>query len=297
MEDCSTVFTAQSASVYVSMQPHAWLDHVTLRRGAAHKHTHRVDQAQANCFLWLGNKQCTCHTHHTSNKCTHTHTHLDSVCVCGVKCARVFFPVQAQSDLSRPTGAWFVLGMACWVTTPPDRREHNENRKPILRWQKKKTGRNGLCSFATTVTLGNGLYCNKPYQKQKWHRVYTTQRACQQNAYATSCAKRQCTRCTSELLHLNLQIQLILNVTVISRDAVQQRWTWTKQSVSNAQMSISWISCKSIHLKLGEATQWRCRQNPLTRPPMSLICRNRFACAASLLTLSARLHFRLHLLC
>lgn len=96
MEDCPTVVTAQSASVYVSMQPLSWVDHETLRRGAAlnttHKHTrtHTVDQAQANYFLWLGNKQCTCHTHHTSNKCTHTHTHLDSVCVQGEACMCFF---------------------------------------------------------------------------------------------------------------------------------------------------------------------------------------------------------------
>lgn len=137
-----TVVTAQSASVYVSMQPLSWVDHVTLRRGAAlnttHKHTHtELIRPRQTAFYGLAtNSVHAIHiTHQTSAR---THTLIWIVCVCRVKRACVFFPVQAQSDLSQPTGAWFVLGTACWVTTPPDRWEHNENRKPILRWQKKQ---------------------------------------------------------------------------------------------------------------------------------------------------------------
>lgn len=108
---------------------------------------------------------------HTFHQHTHAHTRsLTSGCcvykmtlrVCG--CVPVSSASTEQSLLTRP---WFVLGTASWVTTPPEResereREHNENRKPILRWQKKKSGKDGLCGFATTVALGNGLYCNEP---------------------------------------------------------------------------------------------------------------------------------------
>lgn len=75
---------------------------------------------------------------------SHAHTRsLTSGCcvyrmtlrVCG--CVPVSSASTEQSLLTRP---WFVLGTASWVTTPPEReREHNENRKPILRWQKKKS--------------------------------------------------------------------------------------------------------------------------------------------------------------
>lgn len=87
-------------------------------------------------------------THQTSNRRTLTqtltHTHLTSgYCVCKKKRrARVRLCVSvssASTERSLPTRPRFVLGKASWVTTPPEReREHNENRKPILRWQKKK---------------------------------------------------------------------------------------------------------------------------------------------------------------
>lgn len=74
----------------------------------------------------------------------------------------------ASTGRSLPTRPWFVLGTSSWVTTPPQReKEHNENRKPILRWQggKKSLGEMACAVFAATVTLGNGLYCNKPKPK------------------------------------------------------------------------------------------------------------------------------------
>lgn len=59
------------------------------------------DQAQANDFLWLGNKQRTCHTHHTSNGHTHRHTfNIWILCVCKLGMHVCLFPVRAQSDLS-----------------------------------------------------------------------------------------------------------------------------------------------------------------------------------------------------
>ena len=127
------------------MHTHTHTHTHTHKHKHTHTHTHTVllegtsDQAQANDFLWLGTKQCTCHTHHTSNRHTHAHiSHLEIVCVQNRRaCLCVYVCVSVSSvstERSLQTRPWFVLGTASWVTTPPEReREHNENRKPILR--------------------------------------------------------------------------------------------------------------------------------------------------------------------
>lgn len=110
-------------------------------------------------------------THQTD---TRTDTHLTSgYCVCvQTRHACVSFSSASTErslslSLSRPD-----LGL--FLARPPGLRHLQRDTENTMKTgsqflddRKKESGRDGLCGFATTVTLGNGLYCNKPYQKEK----------------------------------------------------------------------------------------------------------------------------------
>lgn len=118
---------------------------------------------QTNNFLWIGNKFCTCRTHILHTQFNIWTLCVQNVCVC----------FQSSTEQSLSTRPWFVLGTASWVATPPEREKENTMKTgsrfldDIKKKKKNMRGRDGLCGFATIATLGNGLYCNKPCQKQK----------------------------------------------------------------------------------------------------------------------------------
>lgn len=131
-------------SLYECVQPYSTIKTGNRRFGL---YTRRVllkgtsNQRQANDFLRLGNKLCTCHTRHTSN----THTNNFNIWIFCVQNRRAcvgvrarLFPLQAQSDLSS-------LDLGLFLARPPGlrhlqrerKRQHNENRKPFLDDRKK----------------------------------------------------------------------------------------------------------------------------------------------------------------
>lgn len=112
---------------------------------------------------------------YTSNR--HTNFFLTSGCcacraaVCMCMCVCVHRTISHDQAL---VCSWH--GLVGYDTSTERERERQRGNKMKTgsqflddRERKKSKGEMCWCGFATTVTLGNGLYCNKLHQKQKWH--------------------------------------------------------------------------------------------------------------------------------